>query len=41
MKKTLWTYRVKNEVLRIFREEKNILPKVKSGKLSGLGACCV
>jgi hypothetical protein len=28
MKKTLWFYCVKNEVLRIFREEKNVLPTV-------------
>lgn len=35
--KTLWGYRVKNEVLRIFQEEKNILLTIKRQKVKWIG----
>jgi len=38
MKKTLWNYRVKNEVLRIFQEEKSKLPTIISWKVNWIGS---
>jgi len=41
MEKMSWTDRVKMKKYYIVMEERNIVHRIKRGRLTGLGTCCV